>query len=213
MSQFLPFHLPVFSQDDLIQQYKGSFNDRVARVLNILFSKQLTGYDIDLALGKRSVRMQQLNQRLFTAECWHNPQWDYSGMEKQLLYLICDEKDSEPAISDWAEIGIRMAVLFGIVGEMVVNGLASQEKPVDLAMLSGNFSAPMAAWYAKKMGLPIGNIICGCNVNGGIWDLLHKGEFSTTATCVKTCTPEADIAIPRNLERLICGTLGYEETE
>lgn len=201
--QFLPFHLPVFSQDDLIQQYKGSFNDRVARAINILFSKQLTGYDIDLALGKRSVRMQQLNQRLFTAECWHNPQWDYSGMEKQLLYLICDEKDSEPAISDWAEIGIRMAVLFGIVGEMVVNGLASQEKPVDLAMLSGNFSAPMAAWYARGMGLPIGNIVCCCNENSALWDFICHGQLRTDGIARRTMIPEADIMIPKHLEHLI----------
>ena len=63
------------------------------------------------------------------------------------------------------------------------------------------------------MGLPIGNIICGCNSNGGFWDLLNRGEFSTGDIVTDTSTPEADIVVPRNLERLICATLGVEETK
>lgn len=209
--QFVPFHLPVFSREELTQLYKGSFNDTVARILNLLFCSQLTGYDIALAIGKRSVRMRQLNHRLFAAECWHNPQWEFAAIAKELVNLICADKEPEQEISDWAEIGIRMAVLFGIVAEMARNGLVSQEKPVDLAMVSGNFSAPMAAWYARGMGLPVGNIVCCCNENSTLWDFICHGQLRTDGIARRTRIPEADILIPKHLEHLISLYGGPEE--
>ena len=69
----------------------------------------------------------------------------------------------------------------------------------------------MALWYARRMGLPIGTILCGCNENGMVWELLHRGEADTDVLAVRTTTPEADFALPPNLERLIHGALGQEE--
>ena len=69
----------------------------------------------------------------------------------------------------------------------------------------------MAAWYGRKMGLPIGTIICGCNENSALWELLHRGQMDTGALAVQTNTPEADFAIPPDLERLICESCGQEE--
>jgi threonine synthase len=69
----------------------------------------------------------------------------------------------------------------------------------------------MAVWYGRQMGLPIGTIICGCNENGAVWDLLHRGELDTDTLAVDTSTPECDFALPPDLERLIYGTCGQEE--
>ena len=65
--------------------------------------------------------------------------------------------------------------------------------------------------YARDMGLPIGRIICGTNENCWVWDLIHKGEVSSTGP-VKTDTPDLDV-FPAGIERLIYGTLGPEETQ
>lgn len=200
---FVPFHLPVYTEEEIKRLSSIGFNSRLAEILNLLFGSHLTGFDIDLALGKRSVRLQQLGQRLFLAECWHNIQWQFAEILNALSHLVFSDRESEPAQSGWVETGIRMAVLFGIIGELIRNGLVSAEKPVDLAMVSGNFSGPMAAWYARGMGLPIGNIVCCCNENAVLWDFICHGQLRTDGIAVDTLVPEADILVPEGLERLI----------
>ena len=67
---------------------------------------------------------------------------------------------------------------------------------------------PMAAWYARRMGLPVGDVICACNDNGSPWELLHRGELRLSGDCLPTRLPLLDVGLPCNLERLICQALG-----
>jgi threonine synthase len=114
-------------------------------------------------------------------------------------------------MSNWLDLGVRVSVIFGVFGEMMSNGQVNREKGIDIAVATGSFAMPMALWYARWMGLPIRTLICGCNENGAVWDLLHRGEVDTGMLSVKTTTPEADFALPPNLERLIHASLGQEE--
>ena len=208
---FIPFHLPVFSQSEIAEFGSICFNERLSLVLNLLFGTRLTSYDIDLAIGRHSVRLSQLGQRLIVAECWHNTQWHFSRMVNDLSALMNKTMDQEPQTGSWAEVGIRIAVLFGIFGELLRDGTASAEKTVDISVVSGNFSAPMSAWYARKMGLPIGNIVCCCNENGGLWDFFCHGSLRTDAVATDTFIPEADVAVPMLLECLIHAYGGTQE--
>ena len=79
-------------------------------------------------------------------------------------------------------------------------------------MVSGDFTGPISAWYLRKMGFPVGNIICCCNENNQLWELLCHGQMRTDGAAVQTFIPEADIALPVNLERLIYGCCGRVET-
>ena len=208
---FIPFHLPVLSQAEISRMCKISFNARVAEILNLLFGVHLTGYDVDLAVGKRSVRLHQLGQRLFSAECWHNTQWEFLGMVKAMIPLLYSGKEEDAEVAGWLDTGIRMAILFGIFGELIREGLVSGDKPADLSMVSGSFSGPMAAWYARGMGLPIGNIVCCCNENGALWDFICHGQLRTDGIAARTAVPEADILIPEGLEQLIALYGGPQE--
>lgn len=210
---FVPFRLPVYSAEEISRLSSMSFHARLAEILNLMFSARLTGYDIDLAVGKRAVRMRQLGQRLFVAECWHNTQWQFSELLNGLSGLILSDSDAAPEVTGWLETGIRMAVLFGAVGELIREGVVSAEKPVDVSMVSGNFSGPMAAWYARGMGFPIGNIVCCCNENSALWDFICHGQLRTDGIALRTHVPEADILIPEGLERLIALYGGAEEVE
>ena len=69
---------------------------------------------------------------------------------------------------------------------------------MDVALPTGDFSAPIAAWYCRQMGLPIDNIICGCHDGSAAWDLIYNGTVRDT-----TSMPE--------LERLVRSALGVEE--
>ena len=71
----------------------------------------------------------------------------------------------------------------------------------------------MACWYAKGMGLPIGNIICCCNENAALWDFFCHGQLRTDGVAVNTLIPAADVAVPDGLERLLAAFGGPEEAE
>ena len=108
---------------------------------------------------------------------------------------------------------VGIAVLFGIFGEFARAGITEHEKRVDISVVCGNFDLPMSAWYARAWGLPIGNIICCCNENGNLWNLIHHGQFRTDTVSVPTGTPEADVTLPAGLERLIYACGGLAEVD
>ena len=72
---------------------------------------------------------------------------------------------------------------------------------------------PISAWYARHWGLPIGNIICACNENNGLWDLHCHGQLRTDAVSIPTILPEADVVVPKYLERLIYEYGSVAETQ
>jgi len=78
-------------------------------------------------------------------------------------------------------------------------------------VISGDFSAVMAAWYARKMGLPIANIVLACNENSNPWELLHNGGLRANLPLLETRTPEADHLIPPQMERFVHGCGGKKE--
>ena len=209
---YVPYRIPVFSEKEILSFGEKSFNKCVAEILNLLFHTSFTSFDLDLTVGRYCVRLEMLNQRMIIAECWHNPQWCFTGLLQELMNLIhSDISDSVSA--EWTDIGIRIAVLFGIYGELMRHEMAFFDKKVDISVVSGDFSAPMSAWYAREMGLPIGNIICSCNENSNLWNFICHGQLRTDAIAIPTCIPEADIALPAGLERLIYACGGIEEVE
>lgn len=209
---YVPFRLPTFSEEEIATFGEKSFNKSVAEILNLLFNTRLTSFDLDLSVGRYAVRLQMLNQRLIMGECWHNPQWQFSFLVQGLVNLVRGE-ESDCIDGEWAEIGVRIAVLFGIFSELMRHGMASSDKKVDVSVISGDFSGPMSVWYAREMGLPVGNIICSCNENGNLWQFVCHGQLKTDGVAIATCVPEADIVIPAGIERLIYAVGGSEAVE
>lgn len=207
---FIPFRDPQFTSDEIDALAQKSFSQCVAELLNLQLNTKLTSWDVEFAVGRFPVRLKQLNQRIIMAELWHNPDWLFSGMVTHLARRVCTEPVSDIR-GDWVSIGVRIAVLFGIYGELRRSGMADREKPFDVSCVSSDFSGPISAWYARKWGLPIGNIICCCNENSDVWNLICHGQFRTDSVAKKTFTPDADVVLPESLERLICAALGREE--
>lgn len=209
---FVPFQMPHLEREQIEELKEKTFGQTVADILNLFFKARLDGWDVDFCIGRYPTKLVAMSHRIIFAEVWHNPDLDFSRLVRNLTSRIRSTEDTVGAPTNWAWIAVRIAVLFGIFGELMRFNAVDAEHPVDIAVPSGDFSAPMAVWYARSMGLPISNIICGCNDNGGIWDLLHHGEIHTDAVAEKTLTPAGDYAVPADLERLIYGTLGQEET-
>lgn len=208
---FIPFRLSALSREELLALSDKSFGQNVADILNLFFSTKLSGWDVDMTIGRTPYKLKSMNYRIVAAELWHNMDQNFNRVMDALARRLHPDGEIIGEPSDWVQTAVRIAVLFGVFGELMRTEQVRLDKPVDIAVPSGTFSAPMAAWYGRKMGLPIGTIICGCNENSAPWDLLHRGELDTDAIAVSTNTPEGDLAVPPDLERLICETCGQEE--
>lgn len=208
---YVPLKLPQFDQAQIESLAKRPFNQCVAEILNLILGSKLTAFDLDFSIGRSPVRVAYFSHRIMIGECWHNLAWDYEQMVKTLYQKVVEEENTEP--SDWFRIALRIAVLFGFFGKLMRKGIAGVKTPVDLAVLSGDFSIPIAAWYSRSMGLPIANIIICCNDNNNPWELLHHGEMRTNTVAVSTVTPEGDYAVPTDLERFVHACGGSQEVQ
>lgn len=207
---YLPYRMIRLDRHQVMALKDKNFCQCVAEILNQFFACRLSGWDVEFSIGRYPAKMVEMNHRLVIGEIWHNDRSDYAAMESALAERIYGGKP-EGDIAAWVKIAIRIAVLTGVFGELLKKDLTDPEHPIDVAVSAGDFSAPMAVWYARQMGLPIANIICGCNENSCVWDLLHLGTMRTDNVVIKTTTPEGDWSVPEHLERLICGCLGPDE--
>ena len=200
---YLPFRHPGFTPEEIEALTEMSFGESVAQVLNRLFNTRLTGWDIDSCCGRKPVRLCPLNQRILIAEGWHNPEERFSFIIESIARKLCPDIAEA---SEWVHIAVRASVLFGLFTQLQKTGISQ----ADIAMVSGDFTLPISAWYARHWGLPIGNIVCCCNENNSFWELLCHGQMRTDTVAVSTRIPEADIAVPAKLERLIYEAGGQE---
>jgi len=208
---YIPFRDPQFTNEEINSIKNHSFSKNIADILNRLFNTRVSSWDVEFAIGRYPVRLKRISQRILIGECWHNLDLDFSSTIRNLLDLIRVDKKTDYPCSDWAAVGIRIAVLFGIFSELMRSEIVNWDTPVDIAVVSGDFSTPISAWYAKKWGLPIGNIVCCCNENGNLWDFICHGQLRTDGVAKKTATPDADIVVPASLERLIYAFGGSQE--
>lgn len=81
-------------------------------------------------------------------------------------------------------------------GESLDNGF-------NVAVPTGNFGNILAAYYAKKMGVPIGKLICASNANKVLTDFLETGVYDRNRSFFTTISPSMDILISSNLERML----------
>jgi len=206
---FVPFRLPSLEREQILALKDKSFGQNMADILNLFFSCNLSVWDVDFTMGKNTVQMNSIPHRIFIAETWHCRDNRFQHAIDNLS-LRLEGEQTMPAPTNWVRIAVRIATIFASYGLLLASGQVDVHTPLDVAVTTGDFSAPMAAWYAREMGLPLGNIICGCNANGAVWDLLHRGEMATNAISAKTNTPEADVTVPENLERLVAGVLGRD---
>ena len=190
---FLPFRMPELSKAEYQAFSDLSVCQRIANMINLFFGTQLTGWDIELYGSKNPVKLVPMNRRILMAETWHNHDQDFGRFASRLAARICEDGSSTLKPTSWIGIAIRIALLYGIFPD-----IPASELPMDIVVAAEDFSAPMAAWYAREMGLPIGNIICSHD-NESVWNLLHQGEV------------RADEDLPENMERLVAATLGVEE--
>jgi threonine synthase len=77
----------------------------------------------------------------------------------------------------------------------------------DFAVPTGNFGNVYAAYVAKKMGAPVGNLVIGSNRNDILTRFFETGSMKLE-TVVPSLSPSMDIQISSNFERYLFDLLG-----
>lgn len=76
-------------------------------------------------------------------------------------------------------------------------------KEFDVVVPSGNFGNILAAYYAKKLGAPIGKFIVASNVNDVLARFVKTGVYDPGEKFTVTNSPSMDIRKSSNVERLL----------
>lgn len=96
-------------------------------------------------------------------------------------------------------------------GQLIKNGIVHPGESVNVVVPTGNFGNILAAYYAGKMGIPIGKFICASNENKVLTDFINTGVYDTRREFHLTNSPSMDILISSNLERLLYHLSGDSE--
>lgn len=187
----------MLSFEEIMDIGRQPSNMSIATIWNLYFDSAITGWDLDFSVGRNWVRLRQLQRRIILAEGWHNQEGD-------LAYFLrfLSERRGIPC-GFWAETVAKISVLGSCLARVMADGKQGGREYADLACVSGDFSGILAGMYLKRMGFPIGKLVCCCNENNNVWELVHMGVMRTDGVCVPTQTPEADMVLPEGLEHLI----------
>ena len=83
--------------------------------------------------------------------------------------------------------------------------------PIDICVPTGNFGNILAAYMAKRMGLPFRRFLCASNENNVLTDFIQTGHYNKNRDFRLTISPSMDILVSSNLERLLYLLAGDEK--
>ncbi len=112
---------------------------------------------------------------------------------------------------NWGRLVPQIAYYFSAYCDMVQTGAIRQGDELDFAVPTGNFGDILAGWYAKRMGLPVGRLICASNENDVLTEFLATGVYNRNRPFHLTSSPSMDILVSSNVERLLYGLTGDPE--
>ncbi len=96
-----------------------------------------------------------------------------------------------------------------LLDKLVADGKLGLGDEPDVCVPTGNFGNILAAYYAKRMGVPLGMLYCASNENRVLTDFINTGTYDISERpFVLTPSPSMDILVSSNLERLLylsCG--------
>lgn len=112
---------------------------------------------------------------------------------------------------NWGRLAPQIVYYFYAYFRLAEQGTVAWGEPVDFCVPTGNFGDILAGYYAKRMGLPVGKLVCASNKNNVLTDFIRTGTYDARRTFYKTTSPSMDILISSNLERLLYHVSGSSE--
>lgn len=104
---------------------------------------------------------------------------------------------------NWGRLAPQIIYYVSSYAELIKNGDIALGDRINVCVPTGNFGNILAAYYAKKMGIPINKLICASNSNNVLTDFIRTGVYDRNRKFYNTISPSMDILISSNLERLL----------
>ncbi len=112
---------------------------------------------------------------------------------------------------NWGRLVPQIVYYCSAYCDLLKNGSVKMGEPMNVVVPTGNFGNILAAYYAKKMGVPVGKLICASNLNNVLTDFLKTGIYDKNRDFYTTTSPSMDILISSNLERLLFHLSGEDD--
>ena len=97
----------------------------------------------------------------------------------------------------------QITYYFKAYSDLLKRGRITMGDKVNFCVPTGNFGDILAGWLAKRLGLPVGKLICASNANNVLTDFIRTGTYDRRRPLHKTISPSMDILVSSNLERLL----------
>ncbi|HRW92856.1 MAG TPA: threonine synthase [Thermotogota bacterium] len=104
---------------------------------------------------------------------------------------------------------------FSSYAQLVERQIVPQGDRVHFAVPTGNFGDMLAGYYAFRMGLPVGKLLCASNQNHVLADFFQTGVYDINghSPLKKTLSPSMDILMASNLERWLFEALDRDSSQ
>ena len=138
-----------------------------------------------------------------------------TGVKK--VFAACEGKDLGGAVLSSANsinigrLAPQVMYYFKAYADLVKSGRIQVGDKVHYVVPTGNFGDILAGYFAKKLGLPVGTLVCASNANDVLTDFIRTGVYDKRRPFYKTTSPSMDILVSSNLERLLYLLSGDED--
>ena len=112
---------------------------------------------------------------------------------------------------NWGRLAPQIIYYVSAYCDLICREGFDNEKGFNIVVPTGNFGNILAAYYAKKMGVPIGKLICASNSNKVLTDFINTGKYDRNREFYTTISPSMDILISSNLERMLFELYGNDD--
>ena len=112
---------------------------------------------------------------------------------------------------NWGRLMPQIIYYVSCYCELLKTEQITMGEKINIVVPTGNFGNILAGYYAKKMGVPIGKLICASNQNNVLTDFIKTGKYNRVRDFYTTISPSMDILISSNLERLLYDLSGRND--
>ena len=124
------------------------------------------------------------------------------------IFAACRDRELPFRLSSANSINIgrlapQIMYYFRAYRDLLDRGEIQLGDKVNFSVPTGNFGDILAGFLAKKLGLPVGKLICASNANNVLTDFISTGTYDRRRPLLKTTSPSMDILVSSNLERLL----------
>ncbi len=111
---------------------------------------------------------------------------------------------------NWGRLLPQIIYYYWAYLQAVEQGKVTPGSNINVVVPTGNFGNLLAAYYAKRMGLPIDQIISASNKNNVLVDFFSTGVYQSQRAFFQTISPSMDILVSSNFERFLYDMSGRD---